>query len=93
LGVVVRFKAVEWAEHLDALASQEGGNTGTSDAIRSSEYDRVVEEHQLEKILGMVRWDGKRGEQGKLFMDLWFWDRVRVEFCRSGRSCFLGQVV
>ena len=60
IGGVVRYKAVEWAEHLDALASQEGG---TSDAIQSSEYDRVVEEHQLEKILGVARWDGEEKER------------------------------
>ena len=60
IGGVVRYKAVEWAEHLDALASQEGG---TSDAIQRSEYDRVVEEHQLEKILGVARWDGEEKER------------------------------
>ena len=63
IGGVVRFKAVEWAEHLDAVASQEGGITSTSGAIRSSEYDRVVEEHQLERILGVARWDGEEKER------------------------------
>jgi len=63
IGGVVRYKAVEWAEHLDALASQEGGNTSTSDAIQRSQYDRVVEEHQLEKILGVARWDGEERER------------------------------
>jgi ATP-dependent Lon protease len=60
IGGVVRYKAVEWAEHLDALASQEGSNTGTSDAIQRGEYDQVVEEHQLEKILGVAWWDGEK---------------------------------
>ena len=50
-------------EHLDALASQKGGNTGISDAIRMNEYDRVVEEHQLEKILGVARWDEEEKER------------------------------
>ena len=36
------YKAVEWAERLDVLASQERGNTGTSDAIQRSEYDGPV---------------------------------------------------
>jgi len=52
----VRFKAVEWTEHLDALAFQEGGNTGTSDAIQMGEFDRVVKGHQ---ILGVAKWDGE----------------------------------
>jgi len=29
-------------------------------AIQRSEYDRVVEEHQLEKILGVARWDEEK---------------------------------
>jgi ATP-dependent Lon protease len=66
IGGVVRYKAVECVEHL-ALAFQERGNMGTSDAIQRSEYDRVVEEHQLEKILGVARWDReeKRGRRGR----------------------------
>ncbi|KIM41792.1 hypothetical protein M413DRAFT_445015 [Hebeloma cylindrosporum] len=63
IGGVVRYKAVEWDEHLDALAAQEGGNPGTSDAVQRNEYDRVVEEHQLEKILGVARWDGEEKER------------------------------
>jgi ATP-dependent Lon protease len=65
IGGVVRYKAVECVEHL-ALAFQERGNMGTSDAIQRSEYDRVVEEHQLEKIWGVASWDReeKRGRRG-----------------------------
>lgn len=73
IGGVVRYKAVEWAEYLDATA-QEGSTTsatpsaaetGQSDSLVPSTkgYDRVVEENQLEKILGIARWDGEERER------------------------------
>ncbi|KAF9472048.1 ATP-dependent protease La [Pholiota conissans] len=72
IGSVVRYKAVEWAEYLDAT-SQEGSSadasavTGQKDrqVVVSAKkgYDRVVEEHQLEKILGIARWDGEERER------------------------------
>jgi len=92
IGGVVRYKAVEWAEHLDAGTAREGSSTGSSDAIQRKEYDRVVEEYQLEKILGVARWDGEEREREArrvLFMVLWLWVKVRVGFCRSRRSRFL----
>jgi ATP-dependent Lon protease len=60
IGGVVRYKAVEWTEHLVALASQRRGNTDTSDDIQRSEYDRVVEEHQLDRC-GEVGWEREEG--------------------------------
>jgi len=63
IGGVVRYKAVEWAEHLDAGTAREGGSSGGSEAIQREEYDRVVEEYQLEKILGVARWDGEERER------------------------------
>jgi len=80
IGGVVRYKA-EWAEHLDALASQEGGTMDTSDVIHRSECDRVLEEHQLEKALDVARWDREkaRKERKGIVMDLWLRTRVGVE--------------
>ena len=60
IGAVVRHKAVEWAEFSDAtgitdvtslppLEVQEKSNEKT--------YKKVVEEHELENILGIARWD------------------------------------
>ena len=63
IGGVVRYKAVEWAEHLDARTAGAGGRIGGSEAIQRKEYDRVIEEYQLEKILGVARWDGEERER------------------------------
>lgn len=83
IGGVVRYKAVEWAEFVDALpgvdvrkliggeeferdvieveAKDEKGVDGSK--IKKKEYKRVVEEHELEKILGIARWDGEEKER------------------------------
>jgi ATP-dependent Lon protease len=80
IGGVARYKVVERTKHLNALASQEGGTTGTSDAIHRNKYDRVIEKHQLEKILGVVRWNGEKAREEKsgIIMDLRLRTRVRV---------------
>jgi ATP-dependent Lon protease len=52
IGAVVRWKAVEWAEHLDA--AEEGVTKA---------YKPIVEEHELERILGIARWDGDETER------------------------------
>ncbi|KAI0326803.1 ATP-dependent protease La [Cubamyces sp. BRFM 1775] len=58
IGAVVRHKAVEWAEYVDS--------SGNDDISRVPDqvvdgagftYKKVVEEHELEKILGIARWD------------------------------------
>lgn len=49
IGSVVRYKAVEWAELVD------GG--------KESEYRPVVEERDVEPILGIARWDGDERER------------------------------
>lgn len=54
IGAVVRFKAVEWAEYLDA---------GASEGRNHKEWRSVVEESELEKILGVPRWDGEERER------------------------------
>lgn len=54
IGAVVRFKAVEWAEYLDAV--QSGG-------ANRKDWRGVVEENELEKILGVPRWDGEERER------------------------------
>lgn len=51
IGAVVRFKAVEWAEYLDTPESP-------NKAWRS-----VVEQDELDKILGVPRWDGEERER------------------------------
>lgn len=55
IGAVVRFKAVEWAEHLDSHAD---GNNQVG-----KEYKDVVEADDLEAILGVARWDAEERER------------------------------
>ncbi|KAJ3516310.1 hypothetical protein NLJ89_g1201 [Agrocybe chaxingu] len=55
IGAVVRYKAVQWAEHLDSVKQD--------DPAARKEYLSVVEEHELEKILGIARWDGEERER------------------------------
>ena len=57
IGAVVRYKAVGWAEHLDAIAGDTDANTTKAD------YKSVVEDHELERILGIARWDGEEMER------------------------------
>ncbi|KAF8968849.1 Lon protease C-terminal proteolytic domain-containing protein [Flammula alnicola] len=61
IGGVVRYKAVEWAEYLDSVAQE--GDATLAAAAMTKKYDRVVEEHHLEKILGIARWDGEERER------------------------------
>ena len=74
IGGVVRYKAVEWAERLDSqseIATSSSSSSSSSSSpnnIKEGElvtkvYDKVVEEHQLEKILGIARWDGEEKER------------------------------
>lgn len=52
IGAVVRYKAVEWAEHIDA-------DSGAG----VKEYKDIVDEADLEGILGPERWDGEERER------------------------------
>ncbi|KAF7309696.1 Lon protease-like protein [Mycena indigotica] len=52
IGAVTRYKAVEWAEHIDAQA------TGSP-----KPYSPVVQESELEAILGIARWDAEERER------------------------------
>ncbi|KAH8084891.1 ATP-dependent protease La [Cristinia sonorae] len=54
IGGVVRYKAVEWAEHMDSSPTAADGS-GSIEGVK--EYKRFVETHELEKILGIARWD------------------------------------
>ncbi|KAJ3994999.1 ATP-dependent protease La [Lentinula boryana] len=73
IGSVVRFKAVEWAECLDAIEAQDGKiavndasphSTSTELSVINLEhptktalYKPLVQESELEAILGIARWD------------------------------------
>lgn len=46
----MRYKAVEWAEHTDNDKEE-------------AEWEAAVHEHDLEKILGVARWDGDEMER------------------------------
>ena len=77
IGGIVRFKAVEWAGHVDAeglppsslplplpAPSSEGSNAlvkRTKDG--GAGYNPVVEADELEKILGLSRYDGEDSER------------------------------
>lgn len=81
IGAVVRCKAVEWAEFVDAAADaaavsstsaaveQDSAMNKTEDTVvvgpvqPKKEYKRVVEEHELEAMLGIARWDGEEKER------------------------------
>ena len=60
IGAVVRYKAVEWINHMDSVAAN--GNAKNGDAIAEG-WRRLVEEDELEKILGIPRWDGEERER------------------------------
>jgi ATP-dependent Lon protease len=51
IGAVVRYKAVEWSEHVD------------NDAGVGKEYKDIVGEDELEEILGVPRWDVEERER------------------------------
>ncbi|KAH9012795.1 Lon protease C-terminal proteolytic domain-containing protein [Lactarius hengduanensis] len=76
IGGIVRFKAVEWAAHVDAqglapssLPTPLPAASEQSDALvkRSKEgglgYNPIVEADELEKILGLSRYDGEDRER------------------------------
>ncbi|KAH9022788.1 ATP-dependent protease La [Lactarius pseudohatsudake] len=76
IGEIVRFKAVEWAAHVDAqglvpssLPTPLPAASEPSDALvkRSKEggvgYNPIVEADELEKILGLSRYDGEDRER------------------------------
>lgn len=51
IGAVVRYKAVQWADHSDR------------DLTSTKVYNKEVQEDELEKILGLPRWDGDEKER------------------------------
>ena len=60
IGAVVRYKAVEWAEYSDSTGITDVSRLPAVDTQESSKgkiYKKIVEEHELEKILGIARWD------------------------------------
>lgn len=64
IGGVVRYKAVEWAEHLDSQSEKASSNKEGEIVAKSNKaYEKVVEKHQVEKILGIARWDGEEKER------------------------------
>jgi ATP-dependent Lon protease len=77
IGGVVRYKAVEWAEFVDSGGSEVATDShektltdGTGDGAMvivdgktRRGYRRVVEEHEVEKILGIARWDGEERDR------------------------------
>lgn len=62
IGAVVRYKAVEWTEHLDGVVASSSGEEGAI-VTTKSDWHAVVEESELEKILGIPRWDGEERER------------------------------
>jgi len=60
ISAVVRFKAVEWINHMDSVAAN--GNANCGDVIHKG-WRKLVEEDELEKILGIPRWDGEERER------------------------------
>lgn len=71
VGAVVRAKAVEWAEYVDDQSSASSGSSSAPSSGNANEkthdrkkpYNPLVEERDLEKILGVPRWDGDERER------------------------------
>ncbi|OBZ74418.1 Lon protease 2, peroxisomal [Grifola frondosa] len=63
IGAVVRYKAVEWAEHADSIGIDNAGAVPSSSGMKTKAYNSVVEECELEKILGIARWDEEERER------------------------------
>lgn len=73
IGAVVRYKAVEWAECVDGEVARQQAPQQTSASSSSAlqvsnktkhkQYKSVVEESELEKILGIARWDAEERER------------------------------
>ncbi|KAI0717733.1 ATP-dependent protease La [Cerioporus squamosus] len=60
IGAVVRYKAVEWAEYSDSTGITDVASLPSLEVQEKSKgktYKKIVEEHELEKILGVARWD------------------------------------
>lgn len=66
IGAVVRYKAVEWAEYVDASGNDDialvpavtAADQVAEKAVgRGRVYKKAVEEDELEAILGIARWD------------------------------------
>ncbi|KAL1938944.1 hypothetical protein VTO73DRAFT_11097 [Trametes versicolor] len=66
IGAVVRYKAVEWAEYVDASGNDDialvpavtaADQVAEKAAGRARTYKKAVEEDELEAILGIARWD------------------------------------
>ncbi|KAI0668849.1 ATP-dependent protease La [Trametes maxima] len=56
IGAVVRYKAVEWAEYVDSSGNDDIARVPSSPRSAKT-YKKVVEEDELEAILGIARWD------------------------------------
>ncbi|KAG1848982.1 hypothetical protein F4604DRAFT_1811698 [Suillus subluteus] len=66
IGAVVRFKAVEWAEEGNAKQNENGNEKQDGNANENGvrkEWRATVEPHELEKILGIPRWDGEERDR------------------------------
>ncbi|KAH9916210.1 Lon protease C-terminal proteolytic domain-containing protein [Fomitopsis serialis] len=69
ISAVVRHKAVEWAEYCDSVGADPNAllsDVATRQASGSptdAGYRAAVEEHELEKILGIARWDEDERER------------------------------
>ncbi|KAH9922330.1 ATP-dependent protease La [Epithele typhae] len=59
ISAVVRYKAVEWAEFSDVTGITDVSQVPAPEAQEKlgRVYRKLVEEHELEKILGIARWD------------------------------------
>ncbi|KAI0830162.1 ATP-dependent protease La [Trametes gibbosa] len=57
IGAVARYKAVEWAEYCDASGNNDIARVPAMSTPTIKTYNKVVEEAELEAILGIARWD------------------------------------
>jgi ATP-dependent Lon protease len=63
IGAVVRYKAVEWAEYLDKGGDTDFSTPSESTSSSHPTYGRDVQASDLEKILGIARYDENENER------------------------------
>ncbi|CCM03218.1 uncharacterized protein FIBRA_05342 [Fibroporia radiculosa] len=67
VGAIIRHKAVEWAEYCDSINADPDASIPATTALGKETatkiYNKSVEKHDLERILGIARWEEEEREE------------------------------